>query len=450
MKLPACENRVCCTVEENRYLGKSGEARAMAFLLPFVQLAAPGPDDGEDYVGWLREALPSKEVELVFQIKNARRFRVRVQQVLEWIEEIDRRPVIFLIPDCSEAGKPQHRFLVLFDWLLAHPDWVGQIKSQKTVTLPRQSFQAVGVEFLPALGREHERARRCSVSLFRVQRSRTLPISFGDIFENFGRLTSFQVPQPVLDELREIGLHSEEQAWEHFRKCWRDDLCRLPREKPSSATARWVHQTARPRSDTWIAEERSEFQRFVAAVHQCEQGTVFMMPRYARRELWPWRVFIEMFPQSLVLLETFFRRPELWQPSQAASGLLLASTLAHAADRTVSNAAHDLLRKQRSLFENPCVVNFEQYQVSAIYYAALAEAGGRRDLDRLMKFTRRHLDEADDWDLQLMPKYFEVDYWECAQFSLAKIENPTPRYLNALQHEEWRFERLRKRGYTLS
>src|SRR6266480_6046970 len=428
-------------MQDPRYSGEQGELFGGGFLLEFVTLAKPRPDTGEDYVGWLRD-VPSKRVEFAFQIKNAKHFRVLATRVVQWIDDIEHRPVIFLSVDSTQRDAVRYRFLVLFDWLILNPEWPQRILRQKTISFPLKSFCEGAENFHSALTRECDRVKEASRSLWRVQRSRTLPVSLGDVFQNFGRLVSFQVPQSVLDELREVGSLSEEQAWDYLRRCWRGDVNDRGGGHPSSAIEKWIKQLGDTPSKERVMEELTEFRRFVFSLGQYEGGNVFDMPGYTRRELWPWRVFFAKFPQSFVLLRRVFQRPALWRPQQVISGLLLASTMAHIGDLTLSNAAYDLLRRQEADFARPYVTSYEQYQVVANYYAARAEAGGQRELDAFMNFTRRHLNEVDDWDLQLMPDYYETNYFHSAPFSMAKVRNPKPRYLNALCHEEWRLERL--------
>jgi hypothetical protein len=66
-----------------------------------------------------------------------------------------------------------------------------------------------------------------------------------------------------------------------------------------------------------------------------------------------------------------------------------------------------------------------------------------------MEFTKRHLRDGRDWDLQLMRDYYERDDAHSMAVVQQKLIKPKLRQLNTSDHEQWRYERLKRRGILI-
>jgi hypothetical protein len=96
----------------------------------------------------------------------------------------------------------------------------------------------------------------------------------------------------------------------------------------SPEARKWVKGIISTPSKEQHSKEIGEFINFVTAMEDAVRGDRFDFPGFTFAEISCWRVFVQLFPASLRLLEDISKYPERWVQRQHMSASLLLSTLA--------------------------------------------------------------------------------------------------------------------------
>lgn len=205
----------------------------------------------------------------------------------------------------------------------------------------------------------------------------------------------------------------------------------------------WLDDILRPRDRGREQHERKQFQSFVRAMQDVGCAEVLPIPGFTYDEISCWRVFIQLFPESLCLLKQVSEHPSHYRADQLMAVALLSSALATADDQVLAGRAHDTLTRLSSVAANSRTYRFQHYAVIRQLYFAMAEAHG--DLawvNRCVNFIRRH---PATWDLRLTRAYSR-DHTDgaLARSVMKKIECPKPRDVNTGRISEFLLDRLPK------
>ncbi len=433
--------------------GKIGEALARNLLLPYFTIAEPVPDQGVDFVAEVEES-QGDPFNFAVQVKLAQEFTVTTGTLFKWIDRIGIQPVVLVHVERPHSEAQRYRFRVLHDWMMENPEW-ERLRHQKEFTFALSEFKRIGTDdahFRAAITREMDRVRGSSSSVWRAERRPSAPVAVSDLSRAFGLLSVIEPPAGVLSEIAEIkSLASEREQWTYLRNLWaEDDEGRRLALRDSPETAGWVGRILSTPPEVRRSLEVGEFLRFIRAMKLFDKGKQFRLPRYNWQEISCWRVFVQVFPGTIDLLESFIRRNIQQKPSgDLIAPLLLTSTLAKASEGVAGERARKLLDFPRQALDAMAVDTYPQYRILSNFYAARAEAGTQPDADRQMEFTKRHLRDGRDWDLQLMRDYYERDDAHSMAVVQQKLIKPKLRQLNTSDHEQWRYERLKRRGILI-
>ena len=102
--------------------GKIGEAQARNLLLPYFTIAEPVPDQGIDFVAEVRESR-GDPFTFAVQAKLAKEFTVPTGTLFRWIDRVGIQPVMLLHVERLSSESQRYRFRVLYDWMMANPEW---------------------------------------------------------------------------------------------------------------------------------------------------------------------------------------------------------------------------------------------------------------------------------------------------------------------------------------
>jgi hypothetical protein len=430
---------------ENVAIGDSGEDLASAFLKRYFSIWPLRPDLGMDLTGYYRRS--STPVSIAFQVKNAHRFTFRSSILASWLASIDRQPVILFRVETLSSRSQRYSFKVLHEWMLDNPDWHHRLKKQKSLSISLDEFDDIGDDdqnFLSAVEAEVSRVIGDGLSLWTARHWRGLPISEPEIYSHFGRLGRLELDASTLDEMAKVRAPSwQEGQWWKIR-----DALGGPSTVPWGSLAKRREQLKSNVAPSEVNGEMAAFQEFVAAMRSFSRGDTFQIPRTSWRNIYPWRVFCQMFPMSLEMLDAFLRQPMGRAASQLSLGtaFILVATLANSEDSVLAERAREILAR----VGNDClvqrVVSYEQYRVVANYYAACCEAGSALEARRCLDFHRRHPEE---WQISWQRAYYGGDDLTSARAAFHKLTQPNLRQLKTQNLEEWRLALLKRRGVRL-
>jgi hypothetical protein len=414
-----------------RFQGEIGQKLAEAFLLRFLTPARPEPDPGIDALGHLRMTSDSP-VCFNFQVKTGM-FTVDASTLEKWVSLIEREPVILLHVRIVSLEHQEFRFLILHDWIIEHPDWQQKATHQKTLRFPLKYFQksdTSGAAFQEALAREIARVLKKPKALWRTRNSPRTPFTENDLFHQFGRIRDLEVPNNVLREVHNLSkdLISSEDLFVLLKKIWS-----LPKYYQSQAlnlpgVRDWINQLVCIPAESKVAHETRQFRKFVIAMKSADLGRGVLTPGFTYKEISCWRIFCQLYPESMRLLMRMFNSYRALPPNRIMALSLLTSTLANSDDPVLANRAVDLLVDIGREVVTGRAYTYRQYKVSRQVLFTIAEAKGTpKSIERFINFCHLH---PLKWDLCLNRQYYEVDSDESqVRSTLRKIHWPKPRDL---------------------
>jgi hypothetical protein len=430
---------------DHRYQGEIGQKLAEALLLRFLTPARPEPDSGIDAVGHLRME-SDESVCFNFQFKTGE-FVVKTETFRKWTDLVEHEPVILLHIEIPSVQRQEYRFLILHDWMLKNPERPRRVARQKTVSFAPDAFHQVGPtadNFHRALTTEADRIRAKPSALWHTRRSLWVPIREVDLFHHFGHLGAFEIPAGAVQEASNVTDENKTASavWGYLRDLWSlpgryPEASRLPKIRA------WLDEILRPRDRDREQHERKQFQRFVRAMQDVGCAEALSIPGFTYDEISCWRVFTQLFPQSLCLLKQVSEHPSHYRPDQLMAVSLLSSNLATADDQVIAGRAHDTLTRLFSVAANSRAYRFQDYAVIRQLYFAMAEAhGDLESVNRVVNFIHRH---PATWDLRLTRAYSRDNTdGALARSVMKKIECPKPRDVNTRRISEFLLDRLPK------
>jgi hypothetical protein len=171
-------------------------------------------------------------------------------------------------------------------------------------------------------------------------------------------------------------------------------------------------------------------------------GELFELPRFTYRNLSCWRVFTQLYPESMRLLELAAIYPERWNINQIKSAAVLLSTVASTDEYPLVGRANDALKKLYSQLITSRCNNFEEYSLIRQLHFTLAEAdAGKTNVERCLDFIYLHPWE---WELRIHRAYYNDPTDQNFEMSLRrKLEQSKPRDLRVSSVVQFSLEQLR-------
>jgi hypothetical protein len=339
--------------------------------------------------------------------------------------------VVFLHVDVrlDPSHTPSYRFLILHKWMLDHPDWPDRVRNSETVHFALTDFEPIGdthESFCASVNAEVARVLKLPGAPFQTRSLTRLPLTESDLFHAMGHLGEFEVPIQVLTEVQQLpGLYDQDMGFLRRAVNGGHESSALTEVE----SKQWLKKVARTPETGAVRRERREFLRFVTALRSVRRDEDFAMPGYRWHELSPWRVFVEMYPESFVLLERMYGAPGRWTRDQLSGGFILLGTLA-TSDGPLTPKAQLLLRNIANAWPVGVGPHYEDYQVARAYRFALAEAAidTRSQLRFLDFLAKRSRQDGDNHELTLHGRYYGAHDLETIRSRvLRKLEAPKPR-----------------------
>lgn len=259
---------------DNRYDGLRAEVLVEHFLLQFLSIAKPTPDEGIDLVGWFRtrECLANYgHICFYFQTKSGNEFRLSKRRFRELAILSENAPVVLMfIP----GGSKQVRYCVLFEWLLRHPGAVNSARLRQTVSVPESEFDAADVaEFRRVLVREADRVAKSPDSVWRTHQSAFMPLSFLDMLSHLGRLQHVEPSKPIID-LARLSPQSilPHDHWWYLREIQSGSLSGRKAKNSRKMLREWMDSLSVEPVPTMIKSQLTQFERFVRSMTEIDSG----------------------------------------------------------------------------------------------------------------------------------------------------------------------------------
>lgn len=416
-------------------------AQAENFIRRFFIPDGPRPEMGIHFTGHLPEDA-FNSVRFNFCLAMGRELLVDSAALGKWCRLTDNESVVLFHVEKASNRTVRYRFRELAYWMVNHLEWVDAINRDITISIHLDEFTIVddpAANFTNAVREEANRVFKRK-SLLEVRQSIFVPTGFTGLFHHLGRLTKLEVPEQVVQEAIKSNYIDDEQVGVFLR-----GLALAPEKHRAYIlrqpyTRGWLRQLLRSYSTENVDRERKQFGLFIRSMVNYYRGAWYAMPQFKYEDLSCWRIFVQLFPASLPLLETVFRYPSYWPPDQIMATFLLTSTLANADDQTLSKRATNLLPILAHQLNVSHVDNYNQYKVLRQYYFTCAEAGGSRAVDRCIDFMHHH---PADWDLRLNQEYYSDPTNSSLERAMrSKLQLPKPRDVQTIRISEMMLDKI--------
>ena len=429
-------------MEDFRFQGEIGQKLGEALLLRFLGPARPEPDLGIDAVAVLQPKYCSNDamagVFFNFQFKTGA-LSTDSANVVRWMTLTDQQPVFLVEIKAADTEQQRYRFLSVHEWMIQNPDLAARITTQKTVSFPRSNFQQVdprGENFLAALKDEANRVNKHSSSLWRTRPSPSpyLPVAGSDLFRHFGRLPALEASAQLVANMRD-GKTLDLDVWHQLH-----DMSTSPNQfidaTQSPEVRHWLNGIASVPSKQQIKREIQEFRRFRKAMLDAAHGKLFDFPGFTYGEVSCWRIFMQLYPESLLLLKPLAKYPDKFSAQQLMAAFQLLSTLTSSGDASLAAVSRKLLGELSARYLSGRADDFRTYTMLRQLHYNLAEAdGGRKAVRQCIDFIHAHPLE---WDFELNRRYYgEHSDAAFVRSSLSKLEYPKERDLRTKRIAEF-------------
>lgn len=370
-------------------------------------------------LNWLQTELAEKAGVGVATVGRAEAgVAIRAMQA-QWIEDVIRRALKEPIPLLFADARTSEVCVVLSEERVMPPPSIMPPTSQNDangVWMPQPTPGSVW--FDPNTKR-----------LWRMRRSKYLPIDARDLRTGMGRVSRFETPQEIVtaaearpDVLLESDVHGFlREMWtlrpeltESFisgcpsLKCWVDNI--------------WA--PVPPGSKDLEQEQLKKF--FLLMDGYRRTGTIIKkyLPQFSYKDISCWRIYVQAFPESIALLEAISADKEIAAPQRMAASLL-CSALATTDDSTISSRACAISARLRDEVSVSTVYNYNEYQVVRQFLFGAVEAE-EFPVGRMLNFLHDH--SKTNWEFLLNRGYYDDPTDKSFAFSIVKkCTRPLPR-----------------------
>jgi transcriptional regulator with XRE-family HTH domain len=230
-----------------------------------------------------------------------------------------------------------------------------------------------------------------------------LPIEAKDLDFVGGKLRKFEVPRVVLESIASAKpeLLMGFKVYEYLRDVWSH-----PKKYHSIISGypplkEWVDAIWAPVPKAAELLERHNLQNFFCAM-QKRDPDVRCLPTCTFDDVSCWRIFVQMFPESICLLEMVGKNKSMPTSIRMAISLL-SSTLATTDEGWISIRARALADRLREEVAGSAVRNFQQYKLVRQFLFAAVEAG-EFPVGTMLDFLHRYASTG--WELRHNREYY--------------------------------------------
>jgi hypothetical protein len=319
----------------------------------------------------------------------------------------------------------------------------GIITKHKTLSFRSSDFQEIalnGENFLAALKNQAGRVLSTLGSPWRTRKSAALPFTEPNVFlHHFGRLHALEVPASLVKSIRSTEfVATDSDVWEYLHQ--------LSSAQDGNVTHveevnNWLRGLAGPApQETWKMEV-GEFKKFYLAISRVAREEPFRFSEFTYSSMNCWRIFVQLYPSSIRLLERFCARPDYFSEKERMAAFGLISTLASSHDGILSDKANELMMGLSSRFVSSRAKDFAAYKILRQLHFNVAEASGKDvDIKNCIDFIHAH---PLDWDLNLYrPYYRDTSDAASIRSSSNKLKFPKQRDLRTRRISEFFINRL--------
>jgi len=414
---------------------KYGETLGQALLESIlVEVSRPSRDTGIDFIACLpphRRIIPENPVWFAFQVKTGNRFRVARNSFKAWPTT---RPVILLHVRSISAHEQDYYFMVLHDWMLAHPDWPDKLRKRNSLEFDLNEFISVNEDrgnLLNALLSEEHRILQQPDALFYFRHSVLLPITEIDLFEHIPHIDKMEVPAALYEEMiASPYVSSLPIAWTTLRQTWAMRTHASSYQLSSPQLAYWLSRMpSDPDNPRQVQRARSQFLHFVDTMRSVQENRISSLPQFTNENIGWWRALCLLYPRSIDIIKAIILNPDRFTFNDIRGALNLTAALANADDPVVSGKAIMLMRKAGEYFDSSFVLDYQRYLVVRQYHYMHVEAEGVSQIGRFINFigSNRSPNPIDDWELRLNREYYQSTQAVVASVFKRKSENPMRR-----------------------
>jgi hypothetical protein len=424
----------------NLYTGEIGERLAESLLLRFLTVAKPIPDTGIDNAGFMQDWFLKeigKPVTFKVQVKTGKSFRVDFKVFNRWLELFEKESIILMHVEIISVSNQIFRCKSLHEWLLDNPNCTSETK-KKQINFKINNFIKInddGENFKKILVEEANRILK-KKSIWRINNNLQLPLNEIDIFRNLGNLRKFEIPINLKNELTKstnniinIDISSnEEDIRNEIRNIWINHP-KYQKDLGKGNLFLWLNEVTKLIDKDTYLKEYNEFKRFVLSMRTFSLKTFslkkkpFWFPNFNYLEVSCWRIFVQMYPESIKLIEFVISNPWYWDNDQILAAFLLLSTLSQDSDNYFSSNTVDILNSVSNHYHSKTANDYNQFQITCEYTFVLAEAIGDKTL------VKNHIDFVNknpiDWMLKLNQDYYgDKTNNTLKRATFMKIKNP--------------------------
>lgn len=240
--------------------------------------------------------------------------------------------------------------------------------------------------------------------------SMLVPVEIRDIEGMAGRLRRIEVPQAVLREVvnNRPDLVSDVEVYKFLHDLWSSHpekhkpiIFRFP------IALDWIQSIWGPASSESAAQERMQLKRFVSVITNfVSSGKVVSpsLPGFTYDEISCWRVFVQLFPTAIRLLEAASMNRDLSDEKSMALSLL-SSTLALTDEKLLSQRARSISSRLRDRVRGQRASNKKQYRmIRQLLYGSVES--GVYSSDEMLTFLQHNKNYL-QWELEVLRDYYE-------------------------------------------
>jgi len=240
-------------------------------------------------------------------------------------------------------------------------------------------------------------------NLWVMRQTADVPINEWDLHTNLGRIRRIEIPQSAreqaLSERPELVMDS--QVYRFLRDVWSNHK-KYPSLISGCPSLRdWIQRIWAPLPQGSEELERKQLKKFFGAMHSRAPDPRWW-PGFTYDEVSCWRIFVQIFPDAISLLEEVGLNTKMPYTKRMAISLL-CSTLAMTDDSRLSSRATMIAARLGQEVAGYTVHSYRQYQeVRQFLFAAVA--AGELSVERMVDFLHHHAQTK--WEFRLNREYY--------------------------------------------
>jgi hypothetical protein len=281
-----------------------------------------------------------------------------------------------------------------------------------------------------------------------LRNSKLIPIVDSELEKLFGRMRRTPAPEAGMEEGRrnDPKLLIDACMFEFLHDWWSSNPLKHASTFPSPppVLTEWRERIWAPTSPEDEQLERTQLDRFIAVMgRHWRTGEVEPedMPDFTYEEISCWRIFLQLFPQSVGLLETASKVERLSDTKRMALALL-SSAVATTDDHEMSDRARKVVGNLLQDIGGSNVSTYEEYQVVRQFLYAAVEAE-KYPVGEMLRFLRQYRKE--NWEVKLNRVYYKDKDSTDIPFGLSimtKCDRPLPRDERTKKISEYHRDRV--------